>query len=48
MRPRDAGAAEGASGLVMIGKVIPKELGAAENEAGHEGLALGVRMQGLL
>jgi hypothetical protein len=32
----EAGAEEGASGPVMIGKVIPRELGASEKAEGHE------------
>jgi hypothetical protein len=42
--PNEAGAAEGAVGLVMIGYVMPSELGTVENEAGHEAARVGCLM----
>jgi hypothetical protein len=44
VRPRDAGAEEGASGPVMIGKVMPKELGTSEKKARHEMIGVGCLM----
>ena len=44
--PREAGAAEGVSGLVIIGNVMPKEPSATENEAGHEVMVGVVHMVG--
>jgi hypothetical protein len=41
VRPRDVGADEGASGLVIMGKVMPSELGPTENKARHEVLGVG-------
>jgi hypothetical protein len=41
VRPKDAGAAEGVSGPVIIRKVMPSELGAIEKEAGHKVMGVG-------
>jgi hypothetical protein len=41
VRPKDASAAKGVSRPVIVGKVMPSELGAIENEAGHK--VMGVR-----